>query len=126
MLRNKFISKTHQRNRLQVLELDIGNPLESSRLVAYNQLHVPDLSNAGHEILQISRPAPGAQLHAKHGPRVALLRRQRQVRAGAAHVANMELRVDVARVSDGRDWSLEAAGPASGRRPKAGLHTPLS
>ena len=66
-----------QRNRLQVRELDVGDPLAPLRVPVRDQFHVLDFPHSRKELLEIAGPDLLGQLHAKHGPLVAVVRGNR-------------------------------------------------
>lgn len=57
-IRNNKITQTHQSYAFRILELDVRDALEPSRLVAHDQPHVPHLANRAEELLQVPGPDP--------------------------------------------------------------------
>merc|ERR1719394_1337430 len=104
LLTRETKSKGH---RLKILKLDICNAFEPPRLVAHDQLDVPNLADRREEVLDIPGPHPLTELHAEYGPPIPLLRGEWLFRAGGADVSDVELAVHVA----------HAAGGALGRPP---------
>ena len=82
----------YQRHRLDVLELDVGDAFEAPRLVAEDQPDVANLSDRREKLLDVLRAAPLRQLHHENGSRVALLRRQHDLRRALAHRASLPRR----------------------------------
>ena len=82
----------YQRHRLDVLELDVGDAFEAPRLVAEDQPDVANLSDRREKLLDVLRAAPLRQLHYENGSRVALLRRQHDLRRALAHRASLPRR----------------------------------
>ena len=76
----------------ELLELDVGDAFEAPRLVAEDQPDVANLSDRREKLLDVLRAAPLRQLHYENGSRVALLRRQHDLRRALAHRASLPRR----------------------------------
>jgi hypothetical protein len=75
---------THQSDRFDVLELDVGDSLEPPGLVAENEPDVSDLADGREELVDIARAAPLRKLHHEDRASVALFRSHRQLRRSFA------------------------------------------
>ena len=71
---------------------------------------VPDLPDAGEEVLDIPGPDPLTELHAEDGPGVSLLRSEWEVWGVTPHIPDMELIVGSSG-PDGGDGTSSSSSP---------------